>query len=139
MPTPPARHRSSHHQQQQPVCVDLGGANRDLECLRVDDVLERRQQVDGGGIDTGVVQEIDGSENEKEAIRQILRAQDEYFVKHVLAEPEYEYARHHCKNQHKLCAFWGSLGECTTNRSFMLRNCPAACRFCLLLNSGLAD
>ncbi len=30
-------------------------------------------------------------------------------------------------------------GECESNRVFMLTNCPAACRFCLLLHSGMVS
>ena len=36
------------------------------------------------------------------------------------------------KNEHELCGFWSSLGECETNRGFMLSHCAAACRLCLL-------
>ena len=41
------------------------------------------------------------------------------------------------KNDHELCAFWTSVGECETNRGFMLDNCPAACRLCLLSNTNM--
>ena len=41
------------------------------------------------------------------------------------------------KNDHELCAFWTSVNECETNRGFMLDNCPAACRLCLLANTNM--
>jgi ShK domain-like len=117
------------------VCVDIG--EEEMTCT--DQVLEIRQQADGESINVGLTQRIDGSETEKAAIREVLRRMDEYFLREVLALPEYAYARSRCKNSNELCAFWSSVGECETNRVFMLTNCPAACRFCLLLNSGLAS
>lgn len=115
------------------VCVDMG----EPEMVCTDQVLEARQQADGTSIHVGVTQRIDGSETEKAAIREVLQRMDEYFLNEVLALPEYSYARHRCKNSNELCAFWSSVGECETNRVFMLSNCPAACRFCLLFTSGL--
>ena len=41
------------------------------------------------------------------------------------------------KNVHELCAFWTSVGECESNRKFMLEHCPAACRLCLLSNINM--
>ncbi|OEU20554.1 hypothetical protein FRACYDRAFT_153985, partial [Fragilariopsis cylindrus CCMP1102] len=85
----------------------------------------------------GVTQRIDGSESEKQAVRDVLKHMDNYFFHEVLALQEYEYARSRWYNSNELCAFWSSVGECESNRVFMLSNCPAACRFCLLLHSGL--
>ena len=48
------------------------------------------------------------------------------------------YIHSNSKNTNELCAFWSAVGECESNRVFMLSNCAAACRFCLLLHSGLA-
>jgi hypothetical protein len=130
------------------VCVEGGKAeghsnhvnrNHNYNMVCTNQVLETRQEVDGTSINIGVTQRIDGSETEKAAIREILERMDEYFVKEVLSLPEYGYARTRCKNSNELCAFWSSVGECETNRVFMLTNCPAACRFCLLLNSGLTS
>ena len=116
------------------VCVDVGGG----EFTCTDDVLGTRYKVDGKTIDVGVTQRIDGSDSEKQAIKDVLKKMDEYFFKEVLANPEYEFVRPRCKNTNELCAFWSAVGECESNRVFMLSNCPAACRFCLLLHSGLA-
>ncbi|CAJ1937230.1 unnamed protein product [Cylindrotheca closterium] len=116
------------------ICIDVGSDQ--FSCTH--DFFATRYQVDGSTIDVGVTQRIDGSEIEKAAIREVLARMDSYFFNEVLAMPEYEYARPRCKNTNELCAFWSSVGECESNRVFMLSNCPAACRFCLLLNSGLA-
>ena len=35
-----------------------------------------------------------------------------------------------CVNKHDLCTQWSILGECTTNPSFMDRECSPACRTC---------
>jgi hypothetical protein len=50
-------------------------------------------QVDGSSIDVGVTQRIDGSDSEKQAIREVLKRMDYYFFNEVLAMPEYEYVR----------------------------------------------
>ena len=125
-------------QPNQSVCVDVG-TDPDHEMVCTDQVLETRQKVDGTSTSVGVTQRIDGSESEKKAIREVLKRMDQYFTKEVLALPEYEYARSRCKNKNELCAFWAALGECESNRVFMLSNCPAACQFCLLLYSGLSQ
>mmetsp|Transcript_9860 Transcript_9860/g.16470 ORF Transcript_9860/g.16470 Transcript_9860/m.16470 type:complete len:149 (+) Transcript_9860:148-594(+) len=89
-------------------------------------------------IDRGVTQRIDGSETEKRAVREVLKLMDEYFVYEVMAKPEYEPVRSRCQNSNKLCAFWASVGECESNRIFMLGHCAAACRMCLLANTNIA-
>jgi hypothetical protein len=50
-------------------------------------------QVDGSSIDVGVTQRIDGSDSEKQSIREVLKIMDYYFFNEVLAMPEYEYVR----------------------------------------------
>mmetsp|Transcript_27833 Transcript_27833/g.59514 ORF Transcript_27833/g.59514 Transcript_27833/m.59514 type:complete len:153 (+) Transcript_27833:80-538(+) len=117
------------------VCIDVG--EEEMKCTR--EVLEMRTRYDDISINVGVTQRIDGSDAEKQAVRDILKHMDDYFFHEVLALPEYDYARSRCKNSNELCAFWSSVGECESNRVFMLTNCPAACRFCLLLHSGLAS
>lgn len=116
------------------VCIDVG--EEEMTCTR--EVLETRTLHDSISINVGVTQRIDGSDAEKQAVRDVLKHMDNYFFHEVLALPEYEYARSRCKNSNELCAFWSSVGECESNRVFMLTNCPAACRFCLLLHSGIA-
>jgi hypothetical protein len=118
------------------VCIDIGG-DSEMTCTK--DVLEMRARHDEVSINVGVTQRIDGSDSEKQAVRDVLKHMDNYFFHEVLALPEYEFARFRCKNSNELCAFWSSVGECESNRIFMLTNCPAACRFCLLLHSGLAS
>lgn len=44
-------------------------------------------------LDRGVPQRIDGSENEKKAIAEVLRRMDEYFLNEVMSYPEYEITR----------------------------------------------
>jgi hypothetical protein len=42
------------------------------------------------------------------------------------------------RNSNELCAFWASIGECESNRLFMMSHCAAACRFCLLVATHLS-
>jgi len=84
----------------------------------------------------GVPQRIDGSEKEKEAARNVLKRMDIYFREEVTAKMEYAEANSmaRCQNHNELCAFWASVGECESNRGFMVQKCTAACRLCLLLH-----
>mmetsp|Transcript_1916 Transcript_1916/g.3668 ORF Transcript_1916/g.3668 Transcript_1916/m.3668 type:complete len:221 (+) Transcript_1916:50-712(+) len=87
----------------------------------------------------GVDQRIDGSNTEKELIRDVISMMQQYFMDEVLVKPAYKDVRHNCKNQYDLCAFWAALGECETNRQFMVPHCAAACRLCLLRHSGVGE
>ena len=60
-----------------------------------------------------------------------------YMDEEVMSRSEYEHVRSTCRNNHELCAFWTSVGECETNRVFMLQNCAAACRLCLLQGTNM--
>mmetsp|Transcript_47077 Transcript_47077/g.100091 ORF Transcript_47077/g.100091 Transcript_47077/m.100091 type:complete len:209 (+) Transcript_47077:284-910(+) len=88
-------------------------------------------------MDLGVEQRITGSETEQLRIRNVLRKMYAYFEEEVLTRSEYEHVRGRCKNVHELCAFWTSVSECESNRGFMLENCAAACRLCLLANTNM--
>lgn len=111
------------------LCVDTG--NDSFVCTEGSQLIREKS-------DFGVPQRIDGTEEEKRQIREVIEKTSEYFFNEVLVMPEYEHVRTACKNNNELCAFWTSVGECETNRVFMMSNCAAACRFCLLQYSGLA-
>lgn len=71
------------------VCIDIG--EEEMTCTR--EVLETRTLYDSISINVGVTQRIDGSDAEKQAVRDVLKHMDNYFFHEVLALPEYEYAR----------------------------------------------
>ena len=71
------------------VCIDVG--EEEMKCTR--EVLEMRTRYDDISINVGVTQRIDGSDAEKQAVRDILKHMDDYFFHEVLALPEYDYAR----------------------------------------------
>ena len=71
------------------VCIDVG--EEDMTCTR--EVLEIRTRYDNVSINVGVTQRIDGSDSEKQAVRDVLKHMDNYFFHEVLALPEYEHAR----------------------------------------------
>eukprot|EP00934_Nitzschia_sp_Nitz4_P003216 Nitzschia sp. Nitz4//scaffold150_size53981//5559//7428//NITZ4_006669-RA/size53981-processed-gene-0.79-mRNA-1//-1//CDS//3329537047//3206//frame0 len=119
-------------------CIDVG--NEEYYCTP--DPITLRQHLDGRLLDVGVTQRIDGTDEEKRAIRGVLKQMDDYFYEEVLAMPEYKYVRPMCKNTNEvntlmlitfenlwfqeltricisipqLCAFWTSVGECESNR-----------------------
>ena len=80
----------------------------------------------------GVRQRLSGSEEEIMKAQEVLMEMIRYIDEEVMSRSEYEHVRESCKNEHELCAFWTSIGECDSNRKFMLQNCAAACRLCLL-------
>lgn len=137
-----------------PVKASTSNQNLDSKCVAVDSYhtyictdnpeASRRAVAssftDGSSpfdMDLGVEQRITGSETEQLRIRNVLRKMYPYFDDEVLTRSEYEHVRGRCKNEHELCAFWTSVGECETNRGFMLENCAAACRLCLLANTNM--
>ena len=74
----------------QDVCIETS-PNEDFLCTR--QVLETRLMYDGEMINVGVTQRVDGVEEEKQAIRDVLHQMDMYFFTEVLALPEYSFAR----------------------------------------------
>ena len=71
------------------VCIDVG--EEEMTCTR--EVLETRTRYDDASINVGVTQRIDGSDSEKQAVRDVLKHMDDYFFHEVLALPEYDHAR----------------------------------------------
>jgi hypothetical protein len=71
-------------------CADHGGE----EFVCTQDILLLRERLDGRSVNVGVTQRIDGSEEEKKEIRDVLKQMDDYFLHEVLAMPEYDRIRH---------------------------------------------
>jgi len=117
------------------VCTDDPEASRRAVSLVADDGSDMSSAFD---LDLGVEQRITGSAQEQIKIRAVLRKMYKYFDEEVLSRPEYERVRGKCKNQHELCAFWSSVGECESNRGFMLEHCAAGCRLCILAHTNLS-
>ena len=91
-------------------------------------------------LNIGVPQRIDGSEAEKEAVKEVMIQTEYYFRSEVLTHPAYYRDVRNlgvCQNTNELCAFWTSVGECESNRGFMLSHCSASCRLCALLFMNL--
>ncbi|KAI2502482.1 ShK toxin domain [Fragilaria crotonensis] len=84
-----------------------------------------------------VIQRRDGSDAEKAAVNVVLQKMNEYLIHEVYPIKDYKQNLPRCRNSDELCAFWASVNECETNRIFMLSNCAAACRFCLLANTDI--
>ena len=40
-------------------------------------------------------------------------------------------------NRDSLCSYWASLGDCETNRQYMVDICPAACQLCWLAGTDI--
>ena len=119
------------------ICTDSPEASRRAVSSSIDGSSSDNVIVSAFDMNLGVEQRITGSESEQLKIRNVLRKMYTYFEEEVLSRSEYEHVRRRCKNDHELCAFWTSVNECETNRGFMLDNCPAACRLCLLANTNM--
>ncbi|KAL7536918.1 hypothetical protein ACHAWF_007136 [Thalassiosira exigua] len=143
----PSSASSPAHQSREPKCIAVDSYHT-YACADNPEATRRAlASADGGNsddvaasafdVDLGVEQRITGSETEQLRIRNVLRKMYAYFDEEVLSRSEFEHVRGRCKNDHELCAFWTSVGECETNRSFMLENCAAACRLCLLANTNM--
>ena len=121
-----------------PVPPDVENTYR---CMSSSELAERKEMYDEmtdsewmqRSMDIAIVaQRLDGSEDEKEAARQVIRMMDIYFKEEVDGNNIYgKEISTSCQNQHELCAFWASIGECQTNFNFMMHKCTAACRLCL--------
>lgn len=96
---------------------------------------EPDNSLDFESLDLGEEQEIEGTQEEKDAVSKVITDMKNYFATEVLVKGEYDSVIGRCKNHQKLCAFWTSVGECENNRGFMLSNCAAACRMCMALLS----
>lgn len=82
-------------------------------------------------LDLGVEQTVSGTTEETQKVKEVIKKMEDYFMEEVLAKPEYAPIRGKCLNRERLCAFWASVGECDSNRPFMIAQCTAACRLCL--------
>mmetsp|Transcript_18293 Transcript_18293/g.29992 ORF Transcript_18293/g.29992 Transcript_18293/m.29992 type:complete len:142 (+) Transcript_18293:228-653(+) len=111
-------------------CVAIDSSNDSYACI------DKQYTKHFPLVDTGVPQRISGSTAEQELIGDVITKMHDYFANEVLSRPEYAHVRNKCKNNHDLCAFWTSVGECETNRHFMQDNCAAACRLCLLASTN---
>mmetsp|Transcript_7163 Transcript_7163/g.15807 ORF Transcript_7163/g.15807 Transcript_7163/m.15807 type:complete len:161 (+) Transcript_7163:179-661(+) len=117
-----------------PTCISIDSTHTYI-CTDTPDktrLAVSSQHYNTNHYDLGVKQRISGSREELARIRKVMVDMENYFENEVMSRSEYEHVRGRCKNEHELCAFWSSLGECETNRGFMLSHCAAACRLCLL-------
>lgn len=119
------------------ICTENPEASRRAVSSSFKDGADDTIMASAFDMNLGVEQRITGSETEQLRIRNVLRKMYTYFEEEVLSRSEYEHIRGRCKNEHELCAFWTSVKECETNRGFMLKNCPAACRLCLMANTNM--
>ena len=72
------------------VCLDQGKSF--FTCT--DDATGLRIHLDDRALDLGVTQRVDGSEDEKHQIRDVIQRMNEYFAEEVLSIPEYEHVRY---------------------------------------------
>jgi hypothetical protein len=71
------------------LCVDNGGDS--FVCKDRNQFI--REKADSLAVDLGVAQRIDGTEEEKRQIREVIERTSEYFLNEVLVMPEYEHVR----------------------------------------------
>lgn len=78
----------------------------------------------------GVAQSTGGNEMEQQGTNDVLFEMVRYLREEVLVEEGYENMYRQCINQHELCAFWASVGECKNNPAYMGSSCMLACKKC---------
>ena len=86
---------------------------------------------DGSGLYFGsLTQSLGGTDEERSDVARVLRRTNEHLVEIEKGGGE---LLENCKNQHRDCSFWASIGECEANPSYMKRSCAPACATCHLL------
>lgn len=84
----------------------------------------------------GVPQErLVGSDPEQRMVMSTLVKMERYYDEEVPLMPKD--VQDTCINRDSLCAYWASLGDCDTNRQYMIDTCPAACQLCWLAGTDL--
>jgi hypothetical protein len=73
------------------TCIEVGESQ--MVCTENDRIIETRLMYDTTFVDVGVTQRVDGSDEEKQAVKEVLKQMDRYFFQEVLALPQYHYAR----------------------------------------------
>ena len=72
------------------LCVDNGSDS--FVCTEASQLIHSQEKSDHS-VDFGVPQRIDGTEEEKRQIREVIARSSEYFFNEVLVMPEYEHVR----------------------------------------------
>ena len=89
------------------------------------------------GIDFGVVQVIDGNDDEIAATMAKLLETENYMEELATTVDRFIYLRKECRNEEDLCSFWATLGECESNPDYMTDHCAPACQQCTKPTEGL--
>jgi hypothetical protein len=80
----------------------------------------------------GDPQEVDNLSQERTMF--VIRKTVDYMKNFIYAEkPTHQISMttmSACTNNHKLCAYWASIGECENNPSFMVTKCAPSCLSC---------
>ena len=100
------------------------------------DIMRYRLKILSKVINLGAKQRISGSVSEQKSVVRVLYKMEQYIWNEILSKKQRfknGTLMSQCKNENELCAFWASVGECDSNRGFMLVNCAASCRLCMLL------
>jgi len=87
-------------------------------------------------IDVGYIQHFgDFTDiNDEISVLKVIRESSLYLLDNFLGNSELERLRPLCQNNHDLCSYWASLGECREFPDFMLFQCPLSCQVCDLLD-----
>lgn len=73
----------------------------------------------------------DGSPSYEDTLKQTSH----YMETIIFQDPKYESTiRHTCKNRHRSCAKWTTIGECEENPTYMQKQCAPSCRSCHALD-----
>ena len=72
-------------------------------------------------------------DNRKAEQLELMKQVDTYMHETVFKEHRFVPIKDACINQHELCSFWATIGECQANAAYMLTSCAPACQGCNFL------
>lgn len=65
-------------------------------------------------------------------VAEVIARTEFYIVNEVLVNETFSNHRLSCRNNEDMCSYWAAEGDCTSSLEYMAKNCPAACRNCLV-------
>ena len=122
-------------------CLTDSGAMESLGCKKscLYCFAEESRELFSLGVDqvTGVEEDEDAPP--ESAVAEVMARMEFYFVNEVLVYDELRFFRLGCRNFEEECSVWAADGCCDSSKGYMGQNCPAACRFCPMVDPAVRE